>query len=140
MIINIGRFGEMEIREEEIIHFPNGIPGFERSIRFVLVHVEEHAPFSYLQSVDEAGLSFIVIDPFDFFPSYEFNLNETIAAEMRIEAPDQVVVRTIINLNEDISQATTNLVAPVVMNKKSQIGRQVILTGTDYTTRHKLFE
>ena len=55
------RFGELEIKEEDIIEFPEGILGFEDMKKFVIFQMEEGSPLMWMQSVEEAALAFIVI-------------------------------------------------------------------------------
>ncbi|WP_373230786.1 flagellar assembly protein FliW [Cohnella sp.] len=138
MKLNTARFGELEVREEDIIQFSEGIPGFEQSHRFMLIVIEEQAPLAYLQSVDDGELAFIVIDPFEFFPNYEFELPELAMRELQIESTNQIIVRTIVSVTGELELATANLVAPVVINNSSRSGKQLVLSRTDYTTRHRL--
>ncbi|MFC5469701.1 flagellar assembly protein FliW [Cohnella suwonensis] len=133
------KLGELEVREEDIYSFESGIPGFEQSRRFVLVTVKEHEPFAYLQSVDDSQLAFIMIDPFEFFSDYEFDLPVPELEELQIQSKEQIIIRSIVNVNDDLEHATTNLVAPVVMNAVAKRGKQVILLRADYSTKHRLF-
>ncbi len=133
------RFGELEIDDTKVIKFDQGIPGFEEMLHFTLVEVEEHLPFSHLQSVDDGDLAFIVVDPFEFFPEYEFELPEQIKDELQVESGEQIAIRTIVTIRGRLDSAMTNLVAPIVMNMDSRTGKQVILTKTSYVTRHRLF-
>lgn len=50
-------WGTLDIKDEQIYHFPKGIPGFEDDIDFALITVED-GPFSYLQSLQNQSVSF----------------------------------------------------------------------------------
>ncbi|WP_167747009.1 flagellar assembly protein FliW [Cohnella luojiensis] len=138
MKLDTARFGELEVREEDVVQFSAGIPGFEQSHQFVLIANEDHSPLAYLQSVDDGELAFIVVDPFEFFPNYEFELPELAMKELQMESADQIIVRTIVSVTGELEHATANLVAPIVMNKSSRSGKQVVLSQTNYTTKHRL--
>ncbi|MDX5476625.1 MAG: flagellar assembly protein FliW, partial [Bacillaceae bacterium] len=43
-------------------------------------------------------------------------------------------------VHEQFQETTANLQGPVVINVNKKLGKQVILTGTSYETKHKLFE
>jgi len=138
MKINTLFFGELEVEEQEVITFPQGIPGFEEWTRYVLIHPEESAPFSYIQSLEEAGLSFLVGNPFSFFEEYDFTLTEVVQLELQIESPDDVAVWSVITVNEDCTAMTVNLLAPIVMNTRVRLGKQIILHDSPYRTKHEL--
>lgn len=140
MNVHTARFGELDIREQDIVQFEQGIPGFENLRRFALVIIEDHAPFSYLQSVDDGEVSFIITDPFEFFPEYECDIPEQIVEGLKIISADQVIVRVIVSINGQLESATANLLAPVIVNSGGQLGKQVVLAKTNYTTRHSLFQ
>ena len=73
-------FGTIDYNPESVITFPNGIiqlEGFEHCTRYVLFHEEANSGvFHYLQSLDDAELSFTVVDPTLFGIAYEVELNE----------------------------------------------------------------
>ncbi|GGF91513.1 flagellar assembly protein FliW [Paenibacillus abyssi] len=138
MIVNSAVLGEVEVRSEDIINFPGGMPGFEQLKSFVLIKPEAELPFSYLQSVEEGDIAFLLTDPFIFYANYEFQLNEHVLEELSIEDPADVLVWSIVTLKEDLQSATLNLLAPVIINTRINTGRQIILQHTSYTTKHAL--
>ncbi|MCD1260845.1 flagellar assembly protein FliW [Paenibacillus athensensis] len=138
MKINTLFFGELEVEEQDIFTFSQGVPGFEGLTRYVLVHPEESAPFSYIQSLDEAGLSFLIGNPFSFFDEYDFTLSEAVQLELQIESPDDVAVWSVMTVNEDCTAMTVNLLAPIILNTKARMGKQIILHDSTYRTKHEL--
>ena len=59
-------FGEMEIDDSKIIHFPAGIIGFPEMTDFALVFDEEKgktSPIRWLQSLQETNFALPVMDP-----------------------------------------------------------------------------
>ncbi|MNL36431.1 Flagellar assembly factor FliW [compost metagenome] len=136
MMIHTASWGSLEVAEDQIFHFPKGMPGFEDETEFALITLEE-GMFSYLQSLKEKGLAFLLADPFDYYPDYEFELPTADTEELQIEA--QVLVRCIISLKEKVEQSTINLLAPVILNPEKQVGKQIILHSSSYQTRHQLW-
>jgi len=133
------RLGEIEIREEDVLIFTHGIPGFDEYSRYVIVSPEEIAPFRYLQSLENEGLSFIITDPFAFHASYEFDLPEDVTELLNIKGEDEVAIWSLVSVRDNLQEATMNLLAPIVVNKSANLAKQVILHDTSYMIRHKLF-
>ncbi|WP_245237637.1 flagellar assembly protein FliW [Paenibacillus ihuae] len=121
--------------DDQIYRFPKGLPGFDEETEFALIAMEE-APFWYLQSVNNQGLSFFLGDPFAFYPSYEFELSDDEARELKIHS--EVLIRCIITVREQIEHTTINLLAPIVLNPARQIGKQIVLHNAPYHTKHSL--
>lgn len=140
MKIDTANFGEIEIDVEKIIEFNDGIPGFEDEKQFtVILNEDEDNPFHYLQSVKSPELSFIVINPFEVFPDYDFLISDTAREKLSIEDEKQVVVYTIVSIPEALEKMTTNLQGPIIINAEEKRGRQIILDDNKYRTKHFLF-
>lgn len=140
MKINTNYFGEVEVAEEAIIEFPEGILAFEHYKKYVLLDSEEELPFRWLQSVENPDISFIIINPFVFKMDYEFKLPDAVVEKLKIASEEDVLVYTIVVIPENFQEMTANLLAPVVINIQEKIGKQIILEGTSYHTKHKMLE
>jgi flagellar assembly factor FliW len=138
MVLETAAFGQIEIEQDKVLQFPRGIPGFVDSHQFIILPIADDVPFSYLQGVDNEKLSFLVVEPFLFYPGYEFILSESVKEELKIQSEDEVLVLTIVSAQGDLATATTNLLAPLVINANTAIGKQIILHDTQYTTKHRL--
>lgn len=138
MQVNTSRFGTMDIQEENILTFTQGIPGFEQLQRYVLIQPDADVPFCFFQSVDDESLAFIIIDPFLFYPDYDFQLPENVQEELSIESEKDVKIWSIVSVPESFNDATVNLMAPLVVNLELMLGKQVILHDSDYRTKHRL--
>ncbi|MDT0162154.1 flagellar assembly protein FliW [Bacillus sp. AG4(2022)] len=129
--------GELEINEEKVIHFNAGIPGFVEEKEFCILPIEQ-TPLFVLQSVKSSETAFILTDPFSFFTDYEFNLPEEVTEALSISSDKDVAVFAILTVQEPFEKTTANLQAPVIINQIEKQGKQVILNGTSYTTKHLL--
>lgn len=139
MKISTRDFGEVEIVEEDILCFPKGIPGFVEEKEFVLLPLGEDSPFLVMQSVNSPELALITLEPWGIVPDYEFEIDEQIEAALKIESTQDVMVLVIGTIHEELSDMTVNLAAPVVINHRERLGKQVILDGSDYPIRYPLF-
>jgi len=134
------RFGEIEEDESKIIHFAQGLPAFEEEHEFILILQNMDSPYVFLQSVKTPELAFLMTRPFVFFPSYEFTLPEMTREQLALQDSKDVDVYTLITIPEgQIQKMTTNLLAPIVINKCNYEAQQVILERTNYLTKHALF-
>ncbi|WP_172196387.1 flagellar assembly protein FliW [Saccharibacillus qingshengii] len=136
MIIETSAWGSKEITVEQIYRFEKGIPGFEDETEFALLPMED-GPFFYLQSLKQGALSFLLTDPFIFFPAYEFELGTGDAAELGIG--EHIFVRCIVTLHEEIEQSSMNILAPIVFNPSNRKSKQVVLHNSAYQTRYPLW-
>lgn len=139
MIVKTKHFGDMEIEEEDIINFSRGLLGLEEYRQYILFHIEEKSKFRCLQSIDEVGIAFIVINPWDFYMDYSIDVSDDDLDEIEMENQNDLFIVNLITIKENIKSATANLVAPIIINVKAQLGAQVVLTKDKYTTRHLLF-
>jgi flagellar assembly factor FliW len=134
------KFGEsIEINKSDILHFEQGLPGFETEKQFVLIPMEG-TPFSILQSVVTTELAFVTADPFVFFKEYDFELSTSDQEQLKVKKPEEVSVQVIVTVADQFEKSTANLQAPVIINKKQNIGKQLVLTDLEYKTRHLLTE
>ncbi|MQR94830.1 flagellar assembly protein FliW [Fictibacillus phosphorivorans] len=129
----------IEISDKDILHFEQGLPGFEDEKQFVLLPMEG-TPFSTLQSVSTKELAFFTTNPFLFFTDYDFELVESVQKQLKIKEESDVLVQVILTIQEPLEKSTGNLQAPVVLNVKENLAKQVILTDNKYRTRHELLE
>ncbi len=131
-------FSEIEIDEQKIVEFPQGIPGFEQIRRYIFIYPEEPSPFAYMQAVDEKQVCFLAVNPFLFYPDYEFDLSEDVKEELQISREQDLMIWTIASVRDSLSEGTMNLLGPIVVNVPLRLGKQVILHDTPYRTKHPL--
>ena len=81
MKVETTRFGAIDIREEEIITMPFGMPGFSDQKQFVLLDHKKDSPFQWYQSIQDPSLAFVVTDPFLFKPDYGVNMQKILVCK-----------------------------------------------------------
>lgn len=135
------RFGELEIGEEEIIAFPLGVPGFNRLSQFFFVPVPDNPAFCWLQAVAAPEVAFLLTDPFLFFPDYVVNLPEAERELLGVEREEDATVYVILRVPRDgkAQDITANLLAPLIINRRTRRGLQLVQEGTAYGLRERLF-
>jgi len=118
-----------------------GIPGFPSVRHFELVRWGgERSPFSVLRCVDTPDLlpQFVVVAPEVFFPDYEWQLDPLTAERLGLTSADDAVVVVIVTLGEQPTDATANLLGPLVINPRTRRLAQVVLSSSTYGVRQPL--
>jgi flagellar assembly factor FliW len=131
------RFGIIEIADEGVFDFPNGLIGLAGT-RYALVAKEEDSAFLWLHSVDDPSLALAVTNPFQFFPSYEVVLSDSEATRIGITSPDQADVFVTVRTAPELENFRCNLRAPILVYEGR--GYQVINEAEDAPVRAPLFE
>ena len=128
----------LTVKTENVIQIPLGLLGFEGIKRFVLLSDPDEAPFSWLQVLDDPGLAFVVVSPLELLPDYQPDVSQDDASFLKIEAPEDALIYAIATLHEK-GQATLNLKGPIVINRQTLVGKQVVLANAPaYSVRHLL--
>lgn len=127
--------GEHKDLIEKALHFPDGLPGLPDLENFVIVELRDDGAFQQLQSLDNVDVSMIVCVPWLFFPDYAPVLSDMEQAELGLESADDAVLFVPVSIDRDTRQIFLNLLGPFVVNVKTRKGRQLVLTGTNYSTR-----
>lgn len=139
MELNSKHHGVINYSEEDIIFFKNGLPGFEDLRKFIIFPLKDNDSFSIIHSV-EKDLGIILISPFMVKENYEFKLKENIVEELKIKEPNEVMVYTTVTLNSNIEKITANLKAPIVINRFSKLGKQIIIDNESYKIKEPIFK
>src|SRR5690625_2557790 len=139
MQLDTARFGVLEVDEKDIVEFPAGIPGFPDMRKYVLIENSEDHIFHIMQSVEDPALAFILVDPVLFVADYKVKVDKEEVAELQLEEDDDTVVLAIVTVPRDNPNGmTANLQAPIVLNPRTRVGRQVVLNDSPYGIRHPL--
>lgn len=133
-------FGTQEVDEKEFIHFNHGIPGFESERRFLITEYGPGSPFLVMQSIEKPSLAFILIGLGDVMPGFAIDIGEEVTAELKLEKPEDTLVYVIVSIPGELTDATVNLAAPLVINTRMKLGKQIILNNPAYGLRHPLFK
>lgn len=134
------RFGEIEIKEEDVVYLPAGIIGFPELTRYILLDHDKESPFKWLQSVEDGSIAFVLINPLLFKPDYTVEVTEAEVSDLQLSAEEDAVISVIITMPSNPQNMTANLKAPLVFNLKNRKGKQLILNNPIYTTRHNIMD
>lgn len=121
-----------------IVHLPYGLLGFEQQKKFVLFAKPEEAPFARLQMIDDPTCSFLVVPPEAVLSDYRPDIHPDDITFLGIRGEQDARVLNIVTLREN-GGATVNLKGPILINRATRIGKQIIpVNAADYSVRHAL--
>ena len=139
MNVSSTRFGVMTVPAEKVLAFPSGLLGFPEWTRYVILDHDTDAPFKWLHCVEEASLAFVVIDPALFNQNYQVTISEEARFEVAGNETDELSLVVILTIpSDDPSAVTANLRGPLLMNPRTRLCKQLVLTE-DYPTRYPVF-
>ncbi len=124
----------VNVEENRLVSFPNGIMGFEQYKNYALIE-SEYEPFIWLQSIENKNLSFLLIDPFLICSDYEIDIDDDSLKSLKVTSPEDIIVMTIVTVPSDGSVITANFLGPIVINRKNNLCAQVILGDNRWTTK-----
>lgn len=136
-------FGEIEISEDKIIYFANGIVGFPELKRFALLHDEEkgnNAGIRFLQSIDEPGFAMPVMDPLLVKPDYDPHVNDDLLALAGKISQENLLVLVTVSIPGDLTKMSVNLQGPMIINVEEYKGCQIIVENKEYPVKFPIYE
>lgn len=136
-------FGEIEISEDKVITFQDGIIGFPDLKRFALLHDEErgtNAGIRFLQSLDEPGFAMPVMNPLDVKPDYDPVVDDELLAAAGNVTPENLLVLVTVSVPGDLTRMSVNLQGPFIINIDENKGCQLILDSGNYPVRFPIYD
>jgi flagellar assembly factor FliW len=114
------------------------ILGFPNHRRFALVRFDSDGAIFELCSLEDADVRFVVVPPALFFADYAPEIPDAAAELLQAEPADELLALVLVTLSEELSDATANLLAPVVVNPRTRLAAQVVLDDTSLSLRTPL--
>lgn len=139
MKITTTRFGELEVDKKDIIEFTEGLLGFENLKKFFIVDPGDQTLILWLQSTDDAGTAFPIIEPKIFQPNYMVKLLPVELNSLALENLQNASVYTVLTIPQNVTEMSANLKAPVIINNKTKMARQIVLQDSKLEVRFKMY-
>jgi len=119
------------------VRIPTGLLGFEQIKDYVLASNPGEEPFAWLHVDDNSSLAFVVIDPFIAMPDYQPDIPQADVDLLQIASAADALLFGIVTITGDAP--TINLKGPIVINRHTYVGKQVILSNAGiYSVKHPL--
>ena len=134
---------DLEAPASNAFTLPGGLIGFEDYRQAELLYEPDNLPFLWLRlSGGGAPLHFVVIEPGGIIPGYEPELFDEHALDLGLRDAAEAMILNIVTLRHARPlEATVNLVGPIVVNRRTRLARQVVISNySRYSAHYPLLE
>lgn len=138
--VNTTRFGELQVNNNDIITFEEGLLGFESLRKFFVVDPGDSTLILWLQSIEDAKVAFPIIEPKIFKPDYVAKLLPADMNSIQLENMGAARIYSILTIPADITAMNANLKAPIVINNKKKIAKQIVLQDNKLSVKYEMYK
>ena len=134
-------FGEIDVDEEKLINFPQGIIAFPELTDFLLVHdSESEGGIRWMQSIQEPAFAMPVIDPLIVMPDYNPCIEDDLLGPLGDVKEENTLVLVTITVPHEIEKMTVNLKAPMIINGENRKANQIITDDEKYPVKFPIYQ
>lgn len=136
-------FGEIDVADDKIITFENGIIGFPDMKQFTMLHDEEQGKdvgIRFLQSLDEPTFAMPVMDPFVVKEDYAPEVDDDLLAKLGELTEDNMLVLVTVTIPSDLTKMSVNLQGPFIINVDERKACQIIVDGYAYPVKFPIYD
>jgi flagellar assembly factor FliW len=82
------------------------------------------------------------VSPQNLLPDYQLELGDDDTEALDLATPEDALIYNIVTVHNSPRQyVTANLIGPIVVNRRTRLGRQVILANSDdFSAKHPLID
>jgi flagellar assembly factor FliW len=133
-------FGTIDVPEERVIRFKDGIPGLECMRRSILIRDEKTLPFYWLQSLEDGDTYLPVISPFIIDETYTASVEDNALEEVELVREEDLLVVVVAVIPQEVTKMTANMAAPLIINISKNAGKQIILDKPEWQMRQPIYD
>jgi flagellar assembly factor FliW len=134
------RFGELEVNPNDIITFSEGLLGFESQKKYFVVDPGDSTLILWLQSTEDEKVAFPIIEPKVFKPDYIAKLLPADLNGLELESLQAAKLYSVLTIPANVVEMSANLKAPVVINSKKKVGKQIVLQDSKLSVKHEMYK
>ena len=143
MLVKTKHFGEIELEEEKVITFEDGLIGFEDKKKYTILYNNEskgNGTLSWLQSLEEPMIALPVVNPSVAKADYNPIVEDDLLASLGELNEENLVILVTLTVPADMTKMTVNLKAPIIINADTKKGCQLIAENPDYVVKHSIYQ
>lgn len=140
MKVKTTRFGELEVNPNDIISFSEGLLGFENLKKYFVVDPGDSTLILWLQSTEDDKIAFPIIEPKIFKPDYIAKLLPADLNGLELESLQTAKLYSILTIPANVTEMSSNLKAPVVINSAKKVGKQIVLQDSKLSVKHEMYK
>lgn len=136
-------FGEINVGDNNIMYFGDGIIGFPELQKFTIIKNKDkpNSAIMWLQSLDEGSFAMPVLIPNQIIPDYAPSVADGAIKSLgeNVDINDLMLLVTI-TVPSDLEKMTVNLKAPIIINHKNLYACQAVAENEDYLVKYPIYE
>lgn len=141
MEVNTRIFGTIDIEDDKLIQFVNGIVGFPQLTTFALIHDnEKNGGIQWLQSMQEPQFAIPVMNPLDILEDYNPQVEDELLKPIGGLDSENMLVLVTVAVPSDLTKMSVNLRGPIVINAENRKACQVITEGEEYQVKFPIYD
>lgn len=143
MLVKTRHFGEIDLAEDKVLTFEDGLIGFEDCKRYTILYNNEEGEnntISWLQSLDMQELALPVISPLSVMADYNPIVEDEVLKPLGELTEENVIILLTLSVPSDITKMSANLKAPLVINADTKKGCQIIAENPDYVVKYNIYD
>jgi flagellar assembly factor FliW len=121
-----------------MLDFVAPMPGFPAHRSFALVRLDEAGMLAEMRSLSDETLRFLVVPAAAFRPDYAPVVDDDVVTELGITVPSDVLLLLVVTAASTLADTTVNLMAPILVNLRTNRAMQVVLDDPAYDVRAPL--
>lgn len=125
MLVKSTRFGQVSANEEDIIVFPNGLIGFEKTKHWIILPDRENSDVAWLQATAQPQVALPIVSPRKFIPTYKITVGQRDLAVLSARTSDRIYLMLV--LSKTGKTLTANLRGPIIINLTQRLGIQTVI-------------
>jgi flagellar assembly factor FliW len=132
---------QQPVAEKAEVTLPSGLVGLPHLTRFHLISDPEIYPFVILRHRGEEEIDFLAVDPSVVLTEYRLEVPDADAEKLGISLAGEnpLILNIAIIQSSELQKVTVNLMAPVLFNRQTGIGKQILLENcSSYSAEHLL--
>jgi flagellar assembly factor FliW len=126
--------------EQAVFRFPQGLPGFEELTRFLLYEREGLQPLTLLVALDAADVALPLLRSAEFLTDYSPPISASDLDALEATSIENLDLFTVVTFEGKGEDVAVNLRAPICVNLRRRLGRQVVLPDGTYPLQYPLVQ
>lgn len=143
MEYNTKFFGKIDVADDKMINFPEGILGFPDLKKFTLMFDSEKSSptgLNFMVSLDEPAFMMPVVTAVAVKPDYSPKITAEVEKAIGPLTEENVLVLVTMTIPADITQMTVNLNAPIIINTESNKAIQSMVENEGYDVKYPIYD
>ena len=146
MLVEASISGQQEFVPDETnnqFFMPEGLIGLPDFNKFELIVDSESLPFVVLRAVEGDEIQIPAVEPVGLVDNYRLDIGDADAETLGLVGADAnpLILNVATIKSYEPQKVTLNLAAPILINRRTRVGKQVVLLNyQSYPTTHVLID